>query len=1183
MMRKFSVFSSPSPSPSHQRKFKFHIFLSFCGDTRTGFTDHLYSALIKKGIETFRDEESLEKGEELTPELLRAIRESWASIIVFSEGYASSRWCLKELAEIIKQRKERGLGVYPIFYDVDPSHLRNQTNKVGEAFKNHETNKKSSKEEMQNWRRALQDVTQIIGWDKKYQHEAKFLGDIVEEISKSISKEYPAESLSLLPSKGIMPSKSAELAGGQIMEALKDDGVNIIGLWGMGGVGKTTLVKEVGRQAKESKLFGEVVIVTVSQNPNIGKLQKEIAESLKLTLSNTTDVGRREQLCAALLQKGESILIILDDLWKKLDLKAVGIPVDEHHHKGCKILLTTRSQQVCSLMGSGQVVRLDVLDKDEAWQLFISCAELDDHITPFEILKVANEIVEECKGLPIALSALGKVLKNAEPNKWREAIRSLKSSKWPKFQSVSEYDNNAYKCLKVSYDFLSHEETKKCFLLCSLYPEDYPIPVEELVRHAWGLELFQDMKSIQEARHAVYAVVDELKACSLLSGDGQEKLVKMHDKVHDVALWIGFQKENHFVIKSESSGAKWVKMHDMVRDVALWIGSQKENHFVIKSESSGTKEWPTIENSEHFTAISFMACKQIGIPEGLQYPALESLSFRAGVWERDGKETTGVSAEGIKSLKVLNLLSMKGYFLWNNAIQFLTNLRSLRVENCRLHNYGISSLQNLKKLEILSFSGSDIEFLRNEVGLLKSLRLLDYSRCFGLNTFDPNFVIGRLSQLEELYLGKSRFQSLVAKNARCLEVLNKLPRLTILVLEVGDSKHVPKDFVFPKLQNYSIGIGDDTDEIYPSRPYLKIKKTDSLHAFQNLFEVVEVLELHSIENCQSLVDARNSQHVPVPVTFSNLSVLKIEGMDCFRELCNGPPPTGFLKKLETLEITRCGSLKSVFPASVTKNLEQLKSVKIFACDMLEQIIEEMQVSDGAMLSANTHLLPNLETLTIGDCAKLECLIDTRKQHLPAMEFLMSNLEVLELTGMTNLKFLFNGECPNPKGFLQKLQTLEIRGCSSMTCLFPLSFAHILLQLKKLVIEDCHMLKRLVMEEDIFIEMLSISDNHPRPTCLQELEQVEIRRCSKLEYVFPSSLGGDDLLPRLTHLELEDLNELKQVIAPGQGRDGNDVCLQLPLSLKTIKLSGFPKLTVSWTPLDGGMHLNKSRIQQQLTK
>ncbi|OMP11158.1 hypothetical protein CCACVL1_00652, partial [Corchorus capsularis] len=125
-----------------------------------------------------------------------------------------------------------------------------------------------------------------------------------------------------------------------------------------------------------------------------------------------------------------------------------------------------------------------------------------------------------------------------------------------------------------------------------------------------------------------------------------------------------------------------------------------------------------------------------------------------------------------------------------------------------------------------------------------------------------------------------------------------------------------------------------------------------------------------------------------------------------------------------------------------------------------------------------------------------------------------------------------------------LQTLKIIGCSSMTSLFPLSLARNLLQLKELEIGDCNMLERLVMENDNYIEVLS--NNHPHPPCFQELEKLTIWSCSKLEYVFPSSLVGNLNLPRLKFLYLKGLHELKQVIALGQGRDiGNDVCLKLP--------------------------------------
>ena len=119
--------SSPSPSSSSSRQPKFDVFLSFSGeDTRNNFTDHLYDALKRKGIITFRDEEELKKGERIS-ELFKAIEESQFAIIILSRNYASSTWCLDELTKIIKCRKETGLIVLPIFYDVDPTDVRNQT------------------------------------------------------------------------------------------------------------------------------------------------------------------------------------------------------------------------------------------------------------------------------------------------------------------------------------------------------------------------------------------------------------------------------------------------------------------------------------------------------------------------------------------------------------------------------------------------------------------------------------------------------------------------------------------------------------------------------------------------------------------------------------------------------------------------------------------------------------------------------------------------------------------------------------------------------------------------------------------------------------------------------------------------------------------------------------------------
>ena len=143
--------------------------MSFRGeDTRRNFTDHLYAALVRSGIKTFKDDRGLEAGEAIAPELFKAIQESWCSVIVFSETYAFSGWCLDELAEIVKQKNEGGgHKIFPIFYDVDPSDLRKQTGKVAKAFVKHEKRFKGNKDKIESWRSALMQVADLKGWHVK--------------------------------------------------------------------------------------------------------------------------------------------------------------------------------------------------------------------------------------------------------------------------------------------------------------------------------------------------------------------------------------------------------------------------------------------------------------------------------------------------------------------------------------------------------------------------------------------------------------------------------------------------------------------------------------------------------------------------------------------------------------------------------------------------------------------------------------------------------------------------------------------------------------------------------------------------------------------------------------------------------------------------------------------------------
>jgi hypothetical protein len=143
---------------------KYDVFLSFRGeDTRVGFTSHLHAALKRKQILTFVDDQHV-RGDEIPESLLRTIEEAKLSVIVFSENYASSKWSLEELAKIFERRKNNGQIVIPVFYQVDPSHVRNQTGSFGDAFARLIKKKALTMDKEQSFRDALKDTATLSGW-----------------------------------------------------------------------------------------------------------------------------------------------------------------------------------------------------------------------------------------------------------------------------------------------------------------------------------------------------------------------------------------------------------------------------------------------------------------------------------------------------------------------------------------------------------------------------------------------------------------------------------------------------------------------------------------------------------------------------------------------------------------------------------------------------------------------------------------------------------------------------------------------------------------------------------------------------------------------------------------------------------------------------------------------------------
>ncbi|XP_039165589.1 TMV resistance protein N-like [Eucalyptus grandis] len=147
---------------------EFEVFLNFRGpDTRLSFTDCLYHSMDGAGIHVFRDDEEIRKGEVIKGELERAIKNSTIFMPIFSKNYASSPWCLRELAfrlDCLRNRDDNTM-ILPIFFDVDPNDVKLKTGLYHDAFQKHE--QKFGSNLVQQWKEALMEVAHVKGWDLK--------------------------------------------------------------------------------------------------------------------------------------------------------------------------------------------------------------------------------------------------------------------------------------------------------------------------------------------------------------------------------------------------------------------------------------------------------------------------------------------------------------------------------------------------------------------------------------------------------------------------------------------------------------------------------------------------------------------------------------------------------------------------------------------------------------------------------------------------------------------------------------------------------------------------------------------------------------------------------------------------------------------------------------------------------
>ncbi|MBA0618683.1 hypothetical protein Godav_027989, partial [Gossypium davidsonii] len=891
----------------------------------------------------------------------------------------------------------------------------------------------------------------LLGIKSRY-HLSKKAEKEVEAITQLLNGKDQFDRVSYRPAlegMSIRPVKEYEAFGSRsdafngVMAALDDDNINIIGVYGMGGVGKTTLVKEAARQiiAKEKKLFDEVILVAITQASNISNIQNEITEKLGLKIEERSVDVRAARLHDR-LKKINKVLIILDDIWEEHDLDALGIPsVDKN--KGLKILMTSRRLEVLKSMGSQKSLPIDILKEDEAWNLFkIVAGPIAERS---DLQSKANKVAQKCAGLPIAIATVAKALKHKENlHEWEDALEQLKPSEI-NFRGVP---SAVYSAIEMSYKYLKTEDLKSVFLLCSIMGHNAAI--EDLLKYCTGLGLFHGLDTIQKVRNRVLTLVSELEDSSLLLAGSTPECFDMHDVVCDVAISIA----------SRDRG---------------WLALGKEDVF---------EGWSDVETMRNYNLISLQHTKVSELPDELECP---NLTFFAMVNRDSCLKIPNNFFKGMKRLKVLSLEKVNLSSL-PSSIDSLRSLCALRLIDCGVED--IVMLGELVNLEILDLRNSGIRLLSKEIGQLRRLKLLDLSYCYSLKVVSPN-VLSSLSSLEELYFFHSfdRWEvegtdNLIRSNASLVE-LQYLSRLTTLKVRVPNEQAMPEDNIFlGKLERYKICIGDgkwywtETRTEASRMLKLKMKRSSNLYGgIKLLLRKTESLYVDEAEDVREMLDDPVNQGLPhlKHLKLSNVSDMKfvigsrmlvscLESLDLhslmnLESICEAQLKAESFGRLRFLEVSECKMLKNLFSFSIAKRLRQLEEIEVSHCNnMREFIIVEKEEEIGE----NDNLeFPQLRSLSLRYLPTFNGAWYSQKT-LQSVTWLFGKmvlfpvaLEELYLDSVNGIEKIWHDDQLLTVSLgVQSLTRLEVWECHKLKCAFTSSMVKSFVQLETLIVSHC---------------------------------------------------------------------------------------------------------------------------------
>ncbi|CAH8353018.1 unnamed protein product [Eruca vesicaria subsp. sativa] len=677
---------------------------------------------------------------------------------------------------------------------------------------------------------------------------------------------------------------------------LMEDRVGIMGLYGMGGVGKTTLLTQLNNKFGDMRCgFDFVIWVVVSKVLQVETIQSEIARKVGLGGEEwkQKEKSQKTDVIYNFLRK-KRFMLFLDDIWEKVDLVEIGIPFPTTQNR-CKVAFTTRSKAVCTHMGVEEPMEVKCLSEKDAFDLFQKKVGQITLRSDPGILELARKVSKKCCGLPLALNVVGEAMScKRTVQEWCHSINVL-TSYTVEFSSMKD---KVLPLLKYSYDNLEVEQAKMCLLYCALFPEDDRIPTEKLIS-LWICEgIIDGSEGIERAENKGYEIIGSLIRASLLTE----------------VKWYGTHN---------------ICMHDVVGEMALWIASDlgtQKNAFIVRA-GAGLNAMPKVENWNIVRRMSLIKNKThhlAGSPECLKLTTL--LLQKANV--------ANISSEFFKSmprLAVLDLSYNANLFELPDGISELVSLQYLNLSYTSIRQLP-RGVQELKKLIHLDLEETDnLSSIDGILSSLHSLKILNLSRAgFSL---DCN-VLEELQTLEDLEVLTIDINLL-----QCLEQFLSSSRLTCATRNLTirgmrlESSGISLPISMDNLRELNI-VWCSISEIKMGTICIKSKTISPLHipkttCFLSLSKVI-------IMDCKCLKELTLLMFAP------NLRILSVQIANQLEDIINKDKggqgeKSGIVpfRRLEFLTLAQLPKLKNIYWSPLP--FPYLKRIDVISCPNLKQL------------------------------------------------------------------------------------------------------------------------------------------------------------------------------------------------------------------------------------------------------